>query len=364
MAKHIWFSPATDITGNALAEALHLNGTKTKPRNLTANDIVIGWGTKIKESTNLNGATVLNHPNSIRTNRNKYSSLVKMSENNHLSASIAKFVSADRVMHEIDHNNITLPLVGRTNYHQGGKGFWLCLTKNHVSIAINEGANYFQEFIDIKDEYRLHIAFGNVIHAVRKVENVSEASWTNQRKEKVSDYANKNNVNLDDATLDYALKILFKEAVLPDRIIRSNRKGWKFSSVNLDNVPAALKNAAIKAVEVIGLDFAAVDCCVRVDDNAPFIIEANSGPGLQGTAFQKYVDAFTVKIEQLENPQQNAVKKVAKKVAGAVKKAVGADVAEEEVNGGGLACVMRNVKNDDEAKAVIQALMKEMKKEV
>lgn len=359
MSKYIWFSPATDITGKKLAESLNLQGTKVKPTNLTANDIVIGWGTKTKVNVDFGPAKVINHPNNIRINRNKFDSLKKMYTNNALASSIAKFIKHDDALDAVNNGHINLPLIGRTNYHQGGKGFWLCLTKNHVSRAINEGAYYFQEFIDIKNEYRLHVAFGNVIHAVRKVENVSEDSWTNQRKEKINDYANKNNVDLNADTLDYILKILFKEAVLPDRIIRSNRKGWKFSSVNLNNVPAALKNMAIKAVEVSGLDFGAVDCCIS-ESNDPFIIEINSGPGLQGTSLQKYIDAFSKKIQELEDPPQNIVKKVTKKVTAAAKRAVGADVAEEaEENKGGLACIMRNVKNDDEAKAVIKALMKD-----
>jgi len=360
MAKYIWYSGATDITGIALAEALGLTGTKTRPRNLGAEDITIGWGAKVNENVNLAG-TVLNNPNKIRDNRNKLGSLETLRANRHLVATVAPFCPSNRVVRELDTGNMVLPLVGRTSFHQGGKGFWLCLTRQHVDRAIHDGAQYFQTYIDIKDEYRLHIAFGKVIYAVKKVENPTDAGWIAQRKEKVLDYAQKNNVNLDNATVDYVLGKLVKEATLPDRIVRSNKRGWKFSSIALNSVVTALKNAAIKAVEVSGLDFGAVDCAMS-DTGAPFIIEINSGPGLQGTALQKYVEAFTEKIASIERPRPNPARRAVNAARGVARRAVGADnVAQEAapngVNGEGMARLMQNVRSDDEARAVIEALM-------
>jgi carbamoylphosphate synthase large subunit len=360
MAKYIWYSGATDITGQALAEALGLSGTKTKPRNLRADDIVIGWGTKIKENTNLTG-TVLNHPDKIRDNRNKFKSLEIMQGSRDLASNIAKFCPSGGVLREMGAGNMTLPLVGRTNYHQGGKGFWLCLTKQQVEKAIADGAQYFQTYIDIIDEYRLHVAFGSIIYAVKKVENPTEAGWITQRKEKVLDYAQKNNVNLDNATIDYVLGKLVKEVTLPDRIVRSNRRGWKFSHVTLNRVTTGLKNAAIKAVEVTGLDFGAVDCAMSAD-NTPYIIEINSGPGLQGTSLQKYIEAFTAKIAAIENPRPNPARRAVNVARNVARRAVGAENAVPEhpaadVENDGMARLMQNVRNDEEARAVIEALM-------
>ena len=363
MSKHIWYSGATDITGKALAEALNLTGTKTKPVNPVSGDIILGWGTKTKDNINLGNATVLNHPDKIRDNRNKLKSLKTMYANANLKASIATFCTAGDVSGKLNNKQMKLPLVGRTKFHQGGKGFWLCLTKQHVNKAIADGAQYFQSYIDIKDEYRLHVAFGNVIYAVKKVENANEAGWIAQRKEKILDYAKKNNVNMNDATLDYVLKRLVKEAVLPDRIVRSNKRGWKFSSIRLNNLIVALKNVAVKSVEVVGLDFGAVDCAISAD-GLPYIIEINSGPGLQGTALQKYIDAFSAKLNALAlPPKQKMIPKAVAAVGNVVKNAVGAaaiadmDVANAPNMGGGLALLMRNVKTDEEAKAVIAALL-------
>lgn len=365
MAKYIWYSGATDITGRALEEALGLTGTKTRPRNLRADDIMIGWGAKTQENMNL-PCIVLNHPDNIRANRNKFQSLEIMGNNRDLTSSIAAFCAANEVSRKLDSGDLKLPIVGRKNFHQGGKGFWLCLTKQHVRKAVEDGAQYFQQYISIKDEYRLHVAFGKVIYAVKKVENPTEDGWVEQRKEKIADYAQKNDIHVDEATVDYVLRRLVKEVTLPDRIVRSNKRGWKFSSVALNRISTPLKNAAIKAVEVVGLDFGAVDCTISEDD-LPYIIEINSGPGLQRTALQKYVDAFTTKIASIENPRPNrahragnAVRNVARRVAG-----VGADNVQDAPGDGfqgeGMARVMRNVRNDEEARAVIAAILAEQR---
>lgn len=354
MAKHIWYSGATDVTGQALAEALNLTGAKTKPRTLGAGDIVIGWGTKTDGAVNISNATVLNHPDKIRANRNKMTTLQVLLAHRDTKAAIAPFISANGVIAEIAKRrpSVKLPLVGRTNFHQGGKGFWLCMNTQHVSKAIADGAQYFQNYIDIKDEYRLHVAFGNVIYAVKKTENATDAGWIAQRKEKVLAYAQKNNKNLDGTTLDYVLGRMVKEAELPDRIVRSNLRGWKFSGVTLPNVSGALKSTAIRSVGLIGLDFGAVDCAIGLDDN-PYLIEINSGPGLQGTALQKYVAAFRTKIAEIEAPAQ------AQQAAPARQRhaAVGAANADAAPAGQGLTRIMNNVQNDDEARAVIAALM-------
>ncbi|KKN37785.1 hypothetical protein LCGC14_0759860, partial [marine sediment metagenome] len=210
MSKYIWFSGATDVTGQALADALGLTGTKSKPRSIQNGDIIIGWGAKTDAAVRLDNATILNHPDKIRNNRNKMSTLTSLYGNRATKPAISAFCGADEVIAAMDRrrSDIKLPLVGRTNFHQGGKGFWTCLNKQHVERAIHDGAQYFQNYIDIKDEYRLHVAFGQVIYAVKKVENPTDAGWIAQRKEKVLDYAQKNNQNLDESTLNYVLSLL------------------------------------------------------------------------------------------------------------------------------------------------------------
>jgi len=364
MTVHIWYSGATDITGRALAEALEINGTRRRPQNVRANDIVIGWGTKTDRDINFAHGTILNHPNAIRINRNKLKALGLMKNDRNLASNIATFCTAEQIQRELQRGNMALPLIARKNYHQGGKGFWLCLFKNHIDIAIREGAQYFQTCLDIATEYRLHIFDGKVIHAVKKIENTTEAGWVNQRKEKITDYAQKNDVQVDLATLDFVLARLYKEQHLPDRIIRSNRRGWKFSSVAIRNLSAGLKNAAVRSVSTIGLDFAAVDCCVDAD-NHPWIIEANSGPGLQGTTFDKYVNAIRTKIAELQRPAR-ADRPAGHHRAAPAQMAVGADRAapdpapvgvEAQIGNDQLRLMMNAVNSPEEARRILDIAM-------
>jgi carbamoylphosphate synthase large subunit len=273
--------------------------------------------------------------------------------NRQLSSNVAKFFSSDTVRRAVEREDATLPLIGRTNYHQGGKGLWTCLTKTHVEKAISDGAQYFQEYIDIKTEYRLHVFGGKIIYAVKKTENPTEAGWMAQRREIILSHAAKNNVDLNVGTIDYVLGRLVKEAVLPDRIVRSNKRGWKFSNISINTLPAALKNVAIKSVETVGLDFGAVDCAVHVGDH-PFIIEINTGPGLQGTSFDKYVAAFREKIAEMERPP--ARRPIANRVANRVRRAVGAENADPEADEEALVHMMNAVRNPEEARRVLDLM--------
>jgi glutathione synthase/RimK-type ligase-like ATP-grasp enzyme len=356
MSEYIWYSGATDITGKALAEALECEGGRNKPSN---KDIIIGWGTKTDRDVDLGRAKVLNHPNVIKLNRNKLSTLNLLYSDRNLKPSISPYFMANDISAAIRSQGQNIfPLIGRSKYHQGGKGLWLCLTKDHVEQAKTAGAEYFQKYIDIKTEYRLHIFGENIIYAQKKVENPSIEGWTNQKKEKINDYAEKNNATLDGTTVDFVISIFAKEAVLPDRIVRSNKRGWKFSSVALSSLPSSLKDVAIKSLKCIGLDFGAVDCAID-NSNTPFIIEVNTGPGLQGTSFSKYVEAFRNAIAEFQRPEPSLTSSSRSRTTSRPRTQQAAMTSNEnnEISNGGLATVMRNVRNDDEARAIIDELM-------
>lgn len=293
---YIWYSGATDITGQKLVNELKVTGGKKKP---AGKGMVIGWGTKTNDNVTIPGAKVLNHPNEIRSNRNKFATLQRLGAEKDM---VAPFIKANDIMRAMDNVNspICLPLVGRTNYHQGGKGFWICLTKSHVRNALDEGAQYFQNYIDIKDEFRVHVFEKKVVCAQKKVKrnNVEEA-YIEQHTEKIENIAGKNDRVLDKETLKYTLGRLAKENLGVDMIVRSNRKGWKFSHVKTINKD--MEKLAVKALKAIGLDFGAVDCCVDAEGK-PWIIEINSGPGLDGTTLKAYVEKFNAVVEDFVKP--------------------------------------------------------------
>ena len=330
-SAYIWYSGATDITGIKLAEALEIRHGKNKPV-FSAFDLIIGWGTKIDETISLDKIQTLNHPNQILGNRNKFKALEIMSA---AKVNVAPFIEASKISAAIKNNpsstselyqyttnvknnqkSIKLPLIGRTKYHQGGKGFWNCPTLTHVNAAINDGANYFQNMIEIKDEYRLHVFNNDIIYAVKKTKRSKEEyqeAYVRHELEHQKKLAEKNKNLFDEATAKLILERIAKKKVADgaDMIIRSNRRGWKFSHIT--TVDKDLQNEAIKALNALKLNFGAVDCCLDIN-NRPYIIEINTGPGLEETPFIAYVNAFKDTINKI-----NAFKNVINKNKPAVK---------------------------------------------
>lgn len=282
---YVWFSPATDVTGKKLMETLDCAGGTTKPP--AAAHTVLCWGTKTDKAVGLLNKQVFNHPDNIRTNRNKFQALEAFAKG---KCNVAPF-TADLAL--AGNGDYTYPLVARTNFHQGGAGFWLCLTKSHVQQAKIEGAQYIQQYIDIKDEYRLHVVDGKVVYAVKKTQRDNHkeafvAHWL----EHVENYAAKKEAVLDKATVDIILgRMARKFATGVDMIVRSNTRGWKFSKITLDKLDKGLADEAVKALKAINFDYGAVDCCITTD-NKPYVIECNSGPGLEGSSLDAWVDAL------------------------------------------------------------------------
>lgn len=317
---YVWYSGATDVTGSKLAEAIGADHGREKP-DFSKYDLIIGWGTKLKNKGSFGKVKSLNDPNQILVNRDKFEALRIMHDK---KVSVAGFVDAAKAIVDIKDkkNGVKFPLIGRTKYHQGGKGFWVCPTMTHIRAALDNGAKYFQNMIEIKNEYRLHIFNGKTIYAVKKSKKSKEeymASYITQELESQKKLAEKNGNPFDEATAKLIIERMAKRKVADgaDMIIRSNKLGWKFSHVK--TIDKALEHEAIKALKALNLDFGAVDCCIDVN-NTPYIIEVNTGPGLEKTSFDTYVKAF--KGALVSNPvvkETVQAKEVGVKVAGTTK---------------------------------------------
>ena len=365
MNIYLWDSNATDLTGKVLAAQLGAKETREKPKNINNGDVVIGWGTKTKENISLsNTAIILNHPNHIRNARNKFKTLELLAANKDTSKTIPKFIAADKIKDAMKRGTFSFPLIGRTNYHQGGAGLWTVLSAHHLEKALEEGAQYFVEYLPIDDEYRVHVFKGKVIYVQKKVENPTEEGWVAQRKEKIEDYAEKNKVKINWDSVNYALGILAKEAQLLDRIVRSNKRGWKFSHIKIADVPKALIDAAVKSVEVIGLDFGAVDCATAGKN--PYIIEVNTGPRLQGGTLEEYVKTFKAFFKDLEKKPEKKEEPIVPKKAKApeVLEAVEAvpnskKVGKIALSKDKLSLLLEAANSKEEMKKIIELIMED-----
>ena len=296
---YLYYSGATDVTGPKLAEALNIDSGKEFPKE---KDIVIGWGCKLKRDYKFPGIKkMLNHPNKIRINRDKYGAMVVLTK---ATVPVAPYVKTNKTAAFIKKHGF--PVIGRRNYHQGGKHFWLIMNQEDLKAAVTDGAQYIQRYINIKDEYRAHVAFGTVLYVARKVtQNDPSKAWKKQRIEKIEQ---KFDIKFDELPeeqkklLGDTIDLLSKEHTTSDRIIRSNKRGWKFKGVAPTNVAENIRTVSLAAVKALDLDFGAVDLVLDLEGN-PFILEVNSAPGLEGTAFDKWTEALKGKLADMTKPK-------------------------------------------------------------
>jgi len=321
---YLYYSGATDVTGPKLAEALNIDSGKEFPKE---KDIVIGWGCKLKKDYKFPGIKkMLNHPNKIRTNRDKFGAMVVLTK---ATVPVAPYVKTNKTVAFI--NKHGFPVIGRRNYHQGGKHFWLIMNPEDLKAAVTDGAQYIQRYINIKDEYRAHVAFGTVLYVAKKVtQNNPSKAWKKQRIEKIEQ---KFDIKFDDLPeeqkklLGDAIDLLSKEHTTSDRIIRSNKRGWKFKGVAPTKVPDDIKKVSLAAVKALGLDFGAVDLVLDLEGN-PYILEVNSAPGLEGTAFEKWTEALKGKLADMTKPKAKPKPKKAVQAVETEEVPVGAKASE------------------------------------
>lgn len=125
-------------------------------------------------------------------------------------------------------------------------------------------APLYTQFINKTAEFRVHIFNGEVIDYIEKRRVSSE-----RRDESFNKY------------------------------ISSVECGWTFCRTNIREI-SEVKELAIKAVKVLGLDFGAVD--IVYFDNRAYVLEVNAAPGLAGTTLVKYGNALRKIMGQPDLP--------------------------------------------------------------
>ena len=138
-----------------------------------------------------------------------------------------------------------------------------------------------------------------------------EEAYIKQEMERQISLSTKNNEVLDQNTMEIFLRRQAKKFAQDgaNMLIRSNRLGWKF--IRVKSISKELEDEAIKALKAIGLNFGAVDCCIDANGK-PWIIEVNSGPGLEETTFDTWVETFRENINSILNPKSSVADKKVK----------------------------------------------------
>lgn len=84
----------------------------------------------------------------------------------------------------------------------------------------------------------------------------------------------------------------------PSTGIRNFANGFIYARADV-RIPECVTTAGVNAVTTLGLDFGAVDIGYRERDNKAFVFEVNTAPGLVGTTLDKYTQAFTKYLGEL-----------------------------------------------------------------
>lgn len=131
-----------------------------------------------------------------------------------------------------------------------GKGIVLAAKEEELVDA-----PLYTKYVKKKDEYRIHIMNGEVIDMQRKARRL----------------------DAKDEDIDWR--------------IRNHDNGFIFMRGGIE-VPKSAIEEAKKAMELLGLDFGAVDIIFNQHENKAYVLEINTAPGLEGTTLDNYVKAF------------------------------------------------------------------------
>lgn len=119
-------------------------------------------------------------------------------------------------------------------------------------------APLYTKYIKKLEEYRVHVAFGEVIDVTAK--------------RKRRDFSGE---------VNYA--------------VRNHDNGWVYCRENIQE-PVNMREMALAAVETMGLDFGAVDIIYNRHQGQCYILEINTAPGVEATTVAKYTEAFANKV--------------------------------------------------------------------
>lgn len=86
-----------------------------------------------------------------------------------------------------------------------------------------------------------------------------------------------------------------------DYQIRNLSNGFVFARNNLNDVPEDVGVQAVKALEMVELDFGAVDVIWNERKQQAFVLEINTAPGLEGQTVLDYTGMLARKLNVLDN---------------------------------------------------------------
>lgn len=243
MSLKIFPYKAGSMSAKRLARSLGV--LRVRPTyNARRKDVIINWGNSNPPHFRWMEQD-LNKPNAIQLACDKLTTFHILEENGFKD--IPQFTtSKDIAQHLIDMGN-TIYCRSTTTGHSG-RGIVIA---NISDELIN--APLYTVKTKHKDEYRVHVFKGEILDV--------------QKKKKRNGFVGSSTG------------------------IRNYSSGWVYARSDVA-IPDMLCSIAIQAVNLLGLDFGAVDIGHRLIDNKFFVFEVNTAPGLEGTTLDKYSKAI------------------------------------------------------------------------
>ena len=227
-------------TGRQIARQLGLSfGTPFYLRKNPPRRIAVRWGGA--EWPEYEDARTINKSAAIRLASSKLSSFRRMAE---AGVPVPRFTAS---RNEAGAWGNDVVVFGRTS--QGFQGRGIRVYEPGAHIGQHE---LFTEYIPNEREYRLHVCGGVVISVQRKY--------------------------------------LERPGLNGQGYIKNHDHGYVFKTPEKD-LNTSRKEAAVAAVEALGLDFGAVDMVVG-EDNKEYVLEVNTAPALSPLRIRAYADAL------------------------------------------------------------------------
>ena len=248
-----WAVGKTGKTGRLIRDSLHIRSQQSY-RGGRINKL-IRWGT----TEAYDAYDVLNSSEAVQNSSNKMRTLKLLKQ---AGVSIPRCTSNKGKAERFLRNHPTKKMVGRTTHHQGGSNF--AIANNDWDISQDGISTHWLELIPIHREYRVHVFRGEVIGVSRKTDEGVEERIVN-------------------------------------RYTRNHANGWRFIRCDLDRVHPRLKEIGKEAVEIVGLDFGAVDVILSDGSETTsdgrrkyYVLEINSAPAMEpdSTVYTRYIEGM------------------------------------------------------------------------
>ena len=226
---------------------------------------IIGWGaSKLPNWADVaarRGVTILNKPAAVNVASNKLTALQTLKAAGvRVPEFTTNYYEAMRWL-----NNMAVVVERHELRGNSGEGIRIVTLNDPEMEMTLQQAPLYTKFIPKTAEFRVHVFQGKVIDYIEKKKKLEA-----QRDDTFNKY------------------------------ISSINCGWVFSRTNVRDIPE-VRALAIKAVQVLGLDFGAVD--IVYADGLPYVLEVNTAPGLSGVTLVKYANAFRGFMGQPDLPE-------------------------------------------------------------